>query len=163
MRSPGCHPGIDLVGAINRGRRSMVISAARRRATLTSPTLRFTIVWLQPNLRPISAELKPASRWTIAVRWSGLESFWKRPEAGYTAFMAPRPWPDVLPEGRWAVEYWEERFAETEDPPETLLQRAREHRGKAEAAELEVSREVQLALAERFELAATVRLERPDD
>jgi hypothetical protein len=52
----------------------------------------------------------------------------------------------------------EELLADTEQTPEELRARARELRGQAEASEFEGQRDAYLALADRYEKAATARL-----
>ncbi len=68
--------------------------------------------------------------------------------------MKVRPWPDASP---WAVELMEERFANTALSAADLRARADELREEARTTDLEPYREVALALADRYELAAATR------
>jgi hypothetical protein len=65
-----------------------------------------------------------------------------------------RPWPDVRPEDRWAIELMEERLAKTIQPPDELRGRASELRAQAEATEIRGVRDACLALADRYEETA---------
>ena len=69
--------------------------------------------------------------------------------------MAVRPWPDIP--DRWSIDLMEELLADTEQTPDELRARARQLRGQAEASEFEGQREAALALADRYEQAATRR------
>jgi hypothetical protein len=71
---------------------------------------------------------------------------------------AAHPWPDIPDEHRWSIELMEELLADTEQTPEELGDRARQLRGQAEASEFEGQRDAYLALADRYEQAATRRL-----
>lgn len=76
---------------------------------------------------------------------------------GYTfTVMEVRPWPDIP--DRWSIELMEELLADTEQTPGELKARARQLRSEAEASEFEGQRDAALALADRYEQAATRRL-----
>jgi hypothetical protein len=70
--------------------------------------------------------------------------------------MAAHPWPDIP--DRWPIDLMEELLADTEQTPDELRARARQLRGQAEASEFEGQRDAYLALADRYEQAATRRL-----
>jgi hypothetical protein len=70
--------------------------------------------------------------------------------------MAVRPWPDIP--DRWPIDLMEELLADTEQTPDELRARARQLRSQAEASEFEGQRQAALALADRYEQAATRRL-----
>jgi hypothetical protein len=74
--------------------------------------------------------------------------------------MAHHPWPNVPEEQRWAIEAMEERLAKTSRPPEALAARARELRDEAETSEIKGQRDAALAMADRYDEAAALRLAR---
>jgi hypothetical protein len=65
-----------------------------------------------------------------------------------------RPWPEVLPEDRWAIELMEERLTRTVQTREQLRGRASDLRAQAEATEVRGVRDACLALADRYEETA---------
>lgn len=68
------------------------------------------------------------------------------------------PRPDRLQEGVWAVELMEELLEQTEQTPEQLSARARELRLEATRSDIDGYRDAALALASRYEAAASTRL-----
>jgi|GEM_PF-1130930 len=70
--------------------------------------------------------------------------------------MAVCPWPDIPDRG--PIDLMEELLADTDQTPDELRDRARRLQGEAEASEFEGQREAYLALADRYEPAATRRL-----
>jgi len=67
----------------------------------------------------------------------------------------PHPWPELSEHERGLIERIEQRFLEPTESREQLLARARELRAQAEQPETErTKREVELALADRYEYAA---------
>lgn len=71
--------------------------------------------------------------------------------------MAARLWPDLDDKHRWALELMEERLARTTQPPEALAARAVELRAEAARTDIDGYRDAYLALADRYELAASAR------
>lgn len=69
-----------------------------------------------------------------------------------------RPWPEVLEEDRWLIDYMEERFEQSTQTPDEMRARAAHLRAEADRAEWKGSRDMSLALAERYEQAAAARL-----
>jgi hypothetical protein len=69
--------------------------------------------------------------------------------------MALHPWPEILDDHRWVIEFLEDRFENPGLTPEEMAGRGRELRRQAEASELEGQRDALLALADRYEAAAT--------
>jgi hypothetical protein len=67
---------------------------------------------------------------------------------------AVRPWPELLEEDKWLVELMEEQFEKADLSADQLRARAAELRQQADDPHLCVSREMALALAERYEAAA---------
>ena len=72
--------------------------------------------------------------------------------------MAARPWPDIPEEHRWTLELMEERLQRTSQSPDELRARASELRTQAGKAEIKGFRDAALALADRYDEAATARL-----
>ena len=68
-----------------------------------------------------------------------------------------RPWPQLLEEDKWLIGLMEERFEKTPLSADQLRARAAELRQQAADPHLCVSREMALALAERYEAAAAGR------
>jgi hypothetical protein len=71
--------------------------------------------------------------------------------------MAVRPWPRLLEEDKWLIGLMEERFEKTPLSAGQLRARAAELRQQAADPHLCVSSEMALALAERYEAAASTR------
>jgi hypothetical protein len=72
--------------------------------------------------------------------------------------MDVRPWPE-LPEGdRWLTEAMENLLRDSADSAEDLHARASELRAQADRSGLKGVRDAALALADRYEQAATTRL-----
>jgi hypothetical protein len=69
-----------------------------------------------------------------------------------------RPWPPLREEDRWLAELMDERLRETTQSVEDLRTRARELRSQAEQSEMKGARDAALALADRYEQAAALRL-----
>lgn len=72
--------------------------------------------------------------------------------------MPVHPWPNILDKHRWSIELMEELLEQTEQPPRELLARAEELRAQAAQTDIEGYRDAALALADRYEQAAAVRL-----
>jgi hypothetical protein len=72
--------------------------------------------------------------------------------------MDVRPWPDLPEEDRWLTDAMDSELRETNQSAEELRTRARELRAEAEQSEVKGMRDAALALAERYEQAATARL-----
>jgi hypothetical protein len=70
--------------------------------------------------------------------------------------MAVRPWPDIP--DRWPIDLMEELLADTEQTPDELKARARQLRGEADRTDIDGYRDAYLALADRYEQAASTRL-----
>ena len=68
--------------------------------------------------------------------------------------MALHPWPEILDDHGWVIEFLEERFESPARTPEELTGRAQELRGQAAASDLDGQRDALLALADRYEAAA---------
>jgi hypothetical protein len=64
------------------------------------------------------------------------------------------PWPKLPEEDRWRIERIEQHLLEPTESKEQLLTRARELRAQAEQTETPRTREIALALADRYEHAA---------
>jgi hypothetical protein len=77
---------------------------------------------------------------------------------GYTERMDVHPWPTLPDEDRWLTEAMERRLRETNQSVEELRARARELRVEAGRSDMKETREAELALADRYEQAATARL-----
>lgn len=73
--------------------------------------------------------------------------------------MPVRPWPKVPKTHRWVVELMEERLKRTTLAPADLSARAGQLRTEAGRADIDGYRDAALALADRYELAATARLD----
>jgi hypothetical protein len=72
--------------------------------------------------------------------------------------MDVRPWPALPEEDRWLTDAMEGRLRDGTQRPEQLRARARALRAEAEHSDVQGTREAALALAERYEYAATARL-----
>jgi hypothetical protein len=72
--------------------------------------------------------------------------------------MDVRPWPELRDEDRWLTELMDRRLRETTQSAEELRARAQQLRTQAEQTDLEGIRDAALALADRYEQAATTRL-----
>jgi hypothetical protein len=70
--------------------------------------------------------------------------------------MAVRPWPDIP--DRWPIDLMEELLADNDQTPDELRDRARQLRGQAEQTDIDGYRDAYLALADRYEQAASARL-----
>lgn len=77
---------------------------------------------------------------------------------GYTERMDVHPWPTLPDEDRWLTDAMERRLRETNQSVEELRARARELRVEAEQSDMKGTRKAALALADRYEQAATARL-----
>jgi len=71
--------------------------------------------------------------------------------------MANRLWPDLPDRHRWAVKLMEELLERTAQRPEALDARAGELRAQAARTDIDGYRDAYLALADRYELAASAR------
>ncbi|HVR04742.1 MAG TPA: hypothetical protein VMS02_01785 [Solirubrobacteraceae bacterium] len=69
--------------------------------------------------------------------------------------MDVRPWPVLPDEDRWLIDAMERRLRETNQSVEELRARARELRVEAGQSDMKGIREAALALADRYEQAAT--------
>lgn len=72
--------------------------------------------------------------------------------------MPSHPWPGIPDKHRWAIELMEELLERTERPAKELSARAEELRAQAEQTDIDGYRDAALALADRYEQAAAVRL-----
>jgi hypothetical protein len=72
--------------------------------------------------------------------------------------MPTHPWPDIPDEQRWSIKLMEELLEQTEQPPRELSARAEELRAQAARTDIAGYRDAALALADRYEQAAAVRL-----
>ena len=72
--------------------------------------------------------------------------------------MSVRPWPVLRDEDRWLTAAMEQRLRDSLQSPERLRERARELRAEAGRSEVKGICDAALALAERYEQAATARL-----
>ncbi len=72
--------------------------------------------------------------------------------------MAVHPWPDIPDKHRWVLELMEERLERTAQPARKLSARAEELRAQAAQTDITGYRDAALALADRYERAATARL-----
>lgn len=70
-----------------------------------------------------------------------------------------RPWPKVDKEDQWIIELMDERLERTTQSPEKLHARAQELYAEAVHADAGGHRDALLALADRYEQAATARSE----
>jgi hypothetical protein len=77
---------------------------------------------------------------------------------GYALGVTTRPWPSLRDEDRWLTDAMEGRLAESRQSPEDMRARARELRTEADRTDIRGVREAKLALADRYEQAATARL-----
>jgi hypothetical protein len=68
------------------------------------------------------------------------------------------PWPVLRDEDRWLADAMEHRLRDSTQSAEQLRARARELRTEAEQSEVKGIHDAALALAERYEHAATARL-----
>jgi hypothetical protein len=72
--------------------------------------------------------------------------------------MDVQPWPELSEEDRWLTEAMDRRLRESTLSAQELRARARELRTQAEQSEFKGARDAALALADRYEQAATARL-----
>lgn len=72
--------------------------------------------------------------------------------------MDVRAWPALRDEDHWLTDAMERRLSESTQSAEQLRARARDLRAEAEQTDVRGIRNAALALAERYEQAATVRL-----
>jgi hypothetical protein len=72
--------------------------------------------------------------------------------------MDVRAWPALQDEDRWLTDAMERRLRDSTQSAEQLRARARDLRAEAEQTDVRGIRDATLALAERYEQAATVRL-----
>ncbi|MBA3807078.1 MAG: hypothetical protein H0X28_01590 [Solirubrobacterales bacterium] len=72
--------------------------------------------------------------------------------------MDVRPWPALQDEDRWLVDAMESRLRDSTQSVEKLRARAQLLRAEAEQSDVKGIRDATLALAERYEQAASVRL-----
>jgi hypothetical protein len=77
---------------------------------------------------------------------------------GYTHLMDVRPWPHLNDEDRWLADAMEQRLRDNTQSAEQLRTRARELRAEAERSDVKGIGDAALALAQRYEHAATARL-----
>lgn len=82
---------------------------------------------------------------------------------GYALVVTTRPWPSLRDEDRWLTDAMEGRLGESRQSPEDMRARARELRAEADRTDIKRTdikgmREAKLALAGRYEQAATARL-----
>jgi hypothetical protein len=78
-----------------------------------------------------------------------------REHGGYAESMALHPWPAVAPEDQWAIDEMEERLADMGRDPDQRRARARVLRARAARTDIKGYREAWLALADRYEDAAS--------
>lgn len=79
-------------------------------------------------------------------------------ERGNTDRMDVRPWPTLPDQDRWLTDAMERRLRETNQSAEELRARASELRAEAGQSDMKGLRQAALALADRYEQAATARL-----
>lgn len=72
--------------------------------------------------------------------------------------MDVRPWPVLHEEDQWLTDAMEGRLRDSTQSAEQLRTRARELRAEAVRSDVKGIRDAALALAERYEQAATMRL-----
>jgi hypothetical protein len=72
--------------------------------------------------------------------------------------MNVRAWPELQDRDRWLADAMERRLRNSTQSAEQLRARARDLRAEAEQTDLAGIREATLALAERYEQAAALRL-----
>jgi transposase len=72
--------------------------------------------------------------------------------------MSVRPWPTLRDEDRWLTTAMEKRLSAGSRNPDEMRARARELREQGEQSDVKGFRDAALALAERYEEAATARL-----
>jgi hypothetical protein len=72
--------------------------------------------------------------------------------------MDVRPWPVLHEEDRWLTDAMERRLRDSTQSAEQLRARARDLHAEAEQGDVKGIRDATLALAERYEQAATARL-----
>jgi hypothetical protein len=77
---------------------------------------------------------------------------------GYAPYVAVRPWPDIPDKHLWVLELMEERLKQTTQSARELSARADELRAQTAQTDIEGYRDAALALADRYEQAAAVRL-----
>jgi hypothetical protein len=73
--------------------------------------------------------------------------------------MDVRPWPTLRQEDRWLTDAMEEQLRESPQSADQLLARAAELRAQAEQSELKGLRDASLALADRYEQAASTHVQ----
>ena len=71
---------------------------------------------------------------------------------------AMRPWPEMADADQWLIALMEQLLDETSQSPEQLHARARELRDEAARTEIDGYRTAALALADRYEQAAALRV-----
>lgn len=72
--------------------------------------------------------------------------------------MKAHAWPDVPENLKWTLELMEERLERTSQSPRELAGRAKELRDQAAHTDIKGFRDAAVALADRYEEAATARL-----
>jgi len=72
--------------------------------------------------------------------------------------MCVRPWPELPDEDRWLIDELDRELRETTQSAEELRSRAGELRAEAERSEVKGIVDAALALADRYDQAATARL-----
>jgi hypothetical protein len=72
--------------------------------------------------------------------------------------MSVRPWPILHEDDRWLSEAMEQLLRESTQSPEELRTRASELRTQAEQSDMKGIHDAALALADRYEQAATAHL-----
>jgi hypothetical protein len=72
--------------------------------------------------------------------------------------MDVRPWPELPEEDHWLIDAMDRELRESTQSAEELRTRARELRVEAERSEVKGISDAALALADRYEQAATARL-----
>lgn len=68
------------------------------------------------------------------------------------------PWPEIPKGGRWAIDLMEELLEQTDQGTDELSARARELREEATRSDVDGYRDAALAMADRYDAAAVVRL-----
>jgi recombinational DNA repair ATPase RecF len=71
--------------------------------------------------------------------------------------MDVRPWPALREEDQWLIDVMERQLAETAQSVEELRTRAAELRAQADGSEFKGMTDASLALADRYEQAASAR------
>jgi hypothetical protein len=75
---------------------------------------------------------------------------------------SPHPWPELRDDDRWLIDLMEERFHKSSQTPDQMRARARRLRAQAARMEIRGVRDANLAMADRYELAAAARAARAD-